>query len=506
MSQTIRRSGKASSPRGPRRSQQRSKQRTNAEALRGMWMWLLPTTWLSGIPIHGNTLWTPTALVIQAFGWAWAESRHVTDAFNVTIEWCRALGVGPVLTTYQGFMAALVKWSPALIRDVLAVYRRHLAALKSRYWCIGPWVPIAFDGSRSSVPRTLSNEKAYCAANYGRGKTAQYRKKKTKGMRRRNNAKNRAAPPPPQIWITLLWHVGLCLPWAWRLGPSNASERDHVMDMLDGESFPRWTLFCGDAGFIGYPLWSRIQSRGHDFLVRAGANVHLLVEGLKGRLVKHGQDQLVLCWPKEAQNKGLSPLTLRLIHTRIKKTKVWLLTSVLDPKQLTLSQAVRLYQMRWGVEVEFRGLKQTLERGKLRCRNDKRAAVELDWSILGMAVVELWALKTQLDQRTTQRQAKKKAKTKAKVKEYSPGKRSLAGAMRAVRWCLRNLHDVPESGDGLTDRLGNAVTDDYQRASSKRARYRPANPDKKPLGDPKLRRLTSDQRRKLNNISPKLTR
>jgi hypothetical protein len=412
------------------------------------------------------------------------------------------------LTTYQGFMAALVKWSPALIRDILTAMHLHMAAVGSQFWRVGIWIPIAFDGSRSSVPRTKSNENAYCAANYGKGKTARYRKKKTKGMRRRNNAKNKAQPPQPQIWITLLWHVGLRLPWAWRLGPSNASEREHVMDMVGGESFPKGTLFCGDAGFVGYPLWARILTRGHDFMVRAGANVHLLVEGVNGQLVKEGRDQLVLCWPRDAQNKGLPPLRLRLIHTRINKTKVWLLTSVLDREQLTLSQAVRLYQMRWGVEVEFRGLKQTLERGKLCCRNDKRAAVELDWAILGMAVVELWALKTQLEKHATRRKekAKEKEKTKPKEKEYSPCKRSLAESIRAVRWCLRNLREESEPGQSLTDRLGNAVTDDYQRKSSKGARYRPANPDKKPLGDPKLRRLTPDELRKLKKIQPNLTR
>src|SRR6185503_13906125 len=110
--------------------------------------------------------------------------------------------------------------------------------------------------------------------------------------------------------------------WAWRLGPSNSSERDHVMAMLNDEGFPNHTLFCGDAGFIGYELWARIGERGHDFLVRAGANVYLQVEAADGRVVKEGRDQLVLCWPTDAQRAGRPPLRLRLIHARVKKTKV----------------------------------------------------------------------------------------------------------------------------------------------------------------------------------------
>ena len=80
--------------------------------------------------------------------------------------------------------------------------------------------------------------------------------------------KNRPQPQEPQAWITMLWHMGLRLPWMWRLGPSNSSERDHVMDMLSTGNFPKNTLFCGDAGFVGYPLWSHILQSGADFLVR----------------------------------------------------------------------------------------------------------------------------------------------------------------------------------------------------------------------------------------------
>ena len=42
------------------------------------------------------------------------------------------------------------------------------------------------------------------------------------------------------------------------------------MEMLDEEEFPRNTLFCGDAGFVGYALWTHILSHGFDFLVRVG--------------------------------------------------------------------------------------------------------------------------------------------------------------------------------------------------------------------------------------------
>ncbi len=108
-------------------------------------------------------------------------------------------------------------------------------------------MPIALTWSRQFGSKTKSNEQAYCATNYGKGKTARYRKKKSKGMRRKANQKNRPQPQEPQAWITMLWHMGLRLPWMWRLGPSNSSERAHVIEMVSAGEFPKKDALCGDA-------------------------------------------------------------------------------------------------------------------------------------------------------------------------------------------------------------------------------------------------------------------
>ena len=62
-----------------------------------------------------------------------------------------------------------------------------------------------------------------------------------------------------------------------------------------------------------------------------------------------------------------------------------MLTSVLDRKKLPNKKIIKYYKMRWGVEVEYRGLKQTIDKRNLRCRNSDRVYVELDWSIRAMA-------------------------------------------------------------------------------------------------------------------------
>jgi hypothetical protein len=268
------------------------------------------------------------------------------------------------------------------------------------------------------------------------------------------------------------------------LGPSNSSERDHVKEILRAEGFYKNTLFCGDAGFTGYPLWSQILSQGHNFLVRIGGNVRLLSEHADVKKLGRG---IVLCWPKGKMDSGEPPLRLRLVRVKIGKTKMWLLTSVLDRRKLNNKTMTRFYKMRWGIEVEFRGLKVTLDKHMLRCRNSDRLLVELDWSIRGMAVAELLSLVQQINSTSNGEDDT----------TYDPNDRSLANTMRALRTCLRNLHKFEDEDDGLLQQLSRAFVQRYDNKTDKRARYRPKNPDKKPLGDPIIRKLTAAQRKKL---------
>ena len=487
------RTRKAKRTRGKNSHKQQSrcrtpKPKTNSEQLRSLLEWLLPGDGIfAELKLHGNTTWLPRCLVSLAVCWGWAETRNVTDAFTHAVEWCGTMGHVSLPATYQGFMRALVRWTDSLMPILWRVMHQRMEQIAGSFWEIRGWVPIAFDGSRSTAPRTKSNEKAFCAKNYGKGKTAKYRKKKTKGMRRAKNTKNKPQAQEPQAWITLMWHMAVRLPWAWRLGPSNSSERRHVMAMLDDEEFPENTLFCGDAGFVGYPLWDRIISRGYHFLVRVGANVQLLSKSADFQLHNGGR---VLCWPKAAMNAGKTPLELRLVRAKIGKTSVWMLTSVLSASKLSKKDIVRLYKKRWGIEVEFRGLKQTLDCAKLRCHDSRRLLAELNWSIMAMTLAELFALREQL--------APSGSRSSSENPPGHPEKRSLANTMRALRHALNHQSEVPERDKALPYRLRHAVTDSHKRKSSKRARYRLKNSDKKPLGDPKIRKLTTTEKEKLD--------
>jgi hypothetical protein len=447
--------------------------------------WLLNHRSIEDLPVHGNTNWKPKDLVMQALLWTWSESKTLTGAFDDARAQSHKLIGQAALSTYQGLAMALETRTPCLMPILNRQAHRLMEHVAGSCWRVGRFVPLAVDGSRATCPRTLSNESAFCAKNYGQGQTAKYRKKKTKGLRRRKNQKAKPQPPAPQMWVTLMWHIGVGLPWCWKLGPSNASERDHVKDMLDSEEFAENTLFVGDAGFVGYALWKKFLRNGHHFLVRVGANVKLLKN--LGYRYKKGKKGLVSCWPKDAMNQNLPPLVLRLIRCRIGNKRVCLLTSVLDEHELTKAEAVELYKRRWGIELEFRGLKQTFERRVLRSKKSARALTEMHWSIYGMLVLELFALKAQ-----------------AEEEEPRFEELSFAKALQAIRMALKNLSDRPAYLADLWTDLNNARVDDYERHSSKAARYKSTKKDKPSCGLPKLIPASREQKQKYKKRAPEI--
>ena len=358
---------------------------------------------------------------------------------------------------------------------------------------VGRWLAIAVDGSKETAPRTVSNETAFRPKNYGQGKNAKHRKRKRPSAQKPGLKKTptiKAAPPktpktvplpPPQVWLTMMWHIGLGLPWCWKLGPSSDSERTHAKEMLKTGHFLEDTLFVGDAGFVGYEFWKAIMDRDHHFLVRVGANVNLLTQlcGFK----RDGKD-IVYCWPQTAMKANKPPLRLRLVKCKIGKNEnVWLLTSVLDRQELTHKQMMRLYEQRWGVELEFRALKQTFERRTLRCRNEARVLVEIEWSIVGMAAVELLALKEQL-----------------KGGQGRPEKLSFAQSLTVIRHSLNNLTDCPEFMTTMREGLRSSLIDDYQRKKLKAGRYKPKRKKPPSCGEPKIELATNAQQRRLHEM------
>jgi DDE family transposase len=453
----------------------------NGQTLRDAVAWAVDQRIFAHLKAHGNTTWQVADLILLAVVWVWSNDATLTGAFAEAHRWSLDVLERAAVRTYRGLLKALVTWTASLLPPL----RNHLHRLMEQHggshWRVGRWVPLAVDGSRISVPRTKGNEKAFCAPEFGKSRTAEYRRKKrAKGKRQRQGARRTrrirpATPVKPQIWITLLWHMGLQMPWSWKMGPSNASEREHFRDMVDTHEFPKKTLFCCDAGFTGYGLWKALGDAGHGFLIRVGANVKLLRK--LGYVRECASAGIVYCWPDEAARRGQPPLVLRHLRLRVGRCLMHLVTNVLDEKSLSVADAIRLYGLRWGVELQFRTVKQTFGRRKLRSRTPARAYVELDWSLVGLWLIQLFAVKAQVEI--------------GEVPEHC----SVAMAIQVVRETCRRWWERPE--EAFPTRLRSALKETYTHHSSRKARYRPDYKDKPKAGTPVIREATAWHKAKL---------
>lgn len=444
----------------------------NGETLLAAVRWIVDAGIFDELKFHGNTGWKPVDLIVLTVVWAWSEATTLTGAFDEAHRWSRSVLSRAAVSTYQGLMGALV----GSTERILPLLRGRLQALLETHggdhWRIGAWVALAVDGSRIDAPRTRANERALCAPNFGRSKSADYRRRvrrKQGRPERRRRRRTSAAPVKPQVWLTLVWHMGLRTSWSWKSGPSTASERDHFQTLLAEQQFPENTLFCGDAGFTGYDVWKAALDRGHQILIRVGANVTLL---RKLGYYARERDGIVYCWPSAVARKNQPPLVLRLIRFRLGRAQACVVTSVLCARRLSDAQALRLYRLRWGVELQFRALKQTFGRRKLRSKRPDRALVELDWSLVGLAMIQLFAVKERIEL--------------GDPPEHS----SVSLAIRIVRETVDRWREAPAGDQTFRFRLRAAVLDDYRRTRPKRARFRGDFKDKPSAKEPKLTNAT----------------
>ena len=451
----------------------------NFQALNEAVLWLLQPTLLRSISFRLDCTWAPLGLVVTAMLWAWSGEKALTGRFTAARKICMkmlgklALGnADEPAGTYQAFMKILRKWTEALVQQVAAAFRKHMQTALADRFLIAGFAVFGVDGSRIALPRTVSNEKGFCPrsaeqtpADKRRRRRARKLAKKRRGHRKQADA-NKAKTP--LMWITTMWHVGTGLPWDWRIGPSDSSERDHLLDMI--KWLPLLAIVVGDAGFVGYDYWKALLDSNRHFLIRVGGNVGLL---RKLGYARNSKDRVYL-WPNSAARKKQLPLVLRLVRVRRRKETWYLVTSVLDQHQLSNKQASKIYSWRWGIEVFYRHLKQTFERHKLRSKSAQNAVVEAHWSLLG-----LWAMALHTQYVLAPRQI--------------PARRiSVANFLRAYRKTMAEYKTRPDAGESLTELLHKALIDAYERRN-KASRAYPRKKKEKAVGAPKIRCATRAQ-------------
>ncbi|XZE18199.1 transposase [Pirellulaceae bacterium SH449] len=437
--------------------------------------WILVPEMFQGMQRHGNSRWNPVHFVGLVVLASVCEGKQLTEAFkkakSVALDFFGSLAIH----TYQGMMRALVSNHKELVSRLWSRLQTLMEQTAPACFRIGRWCPLAVDGSRFSTRRSRGNEHAFSAKNYGKGRAAKSRQH----WKNKNKRSKKLATLKPQIWLTLIWHMGLKLPWCWKKGASNSSERHHMMDMLKSMNFPENTLFCCDAGFVGYELWSAIINSGNSFLLRVGGNVRLLK-----KLAKiSGRRDMVWVWPREAMKRNQPAIALRLITIHDGRGTMYLVTNVLNERQLSMKMIRQLYPLRWGIELHFRATKQTFERGTLRSLNSDNCLVELDWSLIALTMVQLIAIREQVKL------------------DIPPEHTSIARALKAVRFALFTRHSKSASLTPFNDELSNAVLDGYIRKGSKQGRYRPNKKKKPSATKPVLTYATTEQKHRYAELS-----
>jgi len=433
--------------------------------------WLLAPAVFASLPGGSQARWKPRMLAAAAMLWATSElstlhARFVQARKIITkvFRWRPAPGV-----SYQGFMKMLGQWQDELLAAVVPQLRTQLQEVLPAQWETAGYVVFAGDGSRVALARSASLEAAFAPVRRPR----KARPRKPTGTRRSPKTQAAAArhkkATSPQLWLTLLWHVGSGLPWAWRTGPSGASERDHLVAMVP--ELPAHALLVADAGFVGYDFWQALLTAGHHFVIRVGANVHLVRQ--LGWTREHAQ--VIYLWPDHAARKRQPPLVVRLVVVHDGKQPMYLVTD-LAQSRLSDRQVATIYAARWGIEVFFRTFKQTFGCRKLRSRAAQNAQLELDWALIGLWGVCLLGSR------------------ELGASGHDPARLSPAAVIHAFQRTLREYRGRPETpAETLWAQLRLARLDNYQRRSSKTSRAYPRKKQRTPIGIPRITRATPHQ-------------
>lgn len=440
---------------------------TGAQDLSAVVSWLVGEADFGLLKRACDSRWSFRGLVMMALLWVWSEEATLTGRFAAVLPIARSLWPQELAAaiSYQAFLKQLVRWTAALLVPLQQTLRERMQCSLRAHWRIAGRVVFGVDGSKLELARTPSNEQRFAPAAARTGKSTHRSRKSS----RQTDQSRRKKADTPLMWITTLWQAGTGLPWEWRLGPSDSSERHHLLEMVAG--LPPQSLITADAGFVGYPLWSALRAAGHDLLIRVGGNVRLLKQ-LGFVRESHGT---VYLWPDEAARHRQPPLVLRLVVVQGTRHPWFLVTSVCDSGTLSDQDIVEIYRRRWGIELFYRHFKQTFARRKLRSHAAEHVLCEAHWSLTG-----LWAMLLYAEQHLHRR-------------HVPPRRMSVAGVLRAFRGLLKQPSVTSPDQPHFLQKLDHAVIDRYPR-KNKRRRHDLRKKFDPPCGPPQLLKATRQQK------------
>lgn len=315
-----------------------------------------------------SSRWTlqPLLWVLLTMTWGTGQSQEERFATARAVYVAHHQRTRRPGTTLAGFLKALARVPMPVLRALALGVRQRLGVLWVDALRVGGWVPLACDGSRVECPRSAELQQRLGEA--GKPGSA------------------------PSIYLTTLVLLPLGVVWSWCWGKGTASEHHHLRQLL--RTLPRQALLVADACYLGYELFAAILKTPTQaaFLVRLSSRAYLYT--LEQVPLTAWTTGLVYYWPTAVQEKGLPPLSARLVRIKGPKADVWLLTSVLEPQQLSHAMVGQIYRWRWRNEGLFRDYKRLLQKVKLSSRTVALVHREAEGSMLALQLLLALAVRT----------------------------------------------------------------------------------------------------------------
>lgn len=222
------------------------------------------------------------------------------------------------------------------------------------------------DGTTVSMPDTAANQRGY--------------------PQNREQAPGLGFPLARVVGIVSL-SSGAVLDWA--LGPCEGEE--------SGETALLWKMapalqagdvLIADRYFSGYFLLARLKQLGVDVLVRVNSSRHIDFRcgkrlGARDHLV-HWQRPQRPRW-MDAETYEQMPLSLPVREVRV--AGLTLVTTLIDPKDVSKDELHELYTQRWNVELDLRSIKSAMQMDVLRCKSPQMVAKEIAVHLLSYNLV-----------------------------------------------------------------------------------------------------------------------
>ena len=168
----------------------------------------------------------------------------------------------------------------------------------------------------------------------------------------------------PMARLSQLWDVSTGLTWHAVLDPQSMGERVAACDHT--EAMPADALVLFDRGYPGYFLcnWLRLHRRA--FCMRVPKGFHPAADALVRNRQSHRVITLTANAAARAQCRdaevSAEPLSLRLVRVDLPNGEIEILaTSVQDEKACPDNDVSALYDLRWGIEGDFRVQKSRLQ-------------------------------------------------------------------------------------------------------------------------------------------------